>query len=198
MIFLIIGFIALVMMLFTNRFFVFGGLSILSFFIYFMMVGNGTWVTLLLFLFGILLLILEVFIPDFGLIGIVGVGLIIFGYFNNRQDLWGSVMDLSLAIVIAAVTAFLLIKKGYSFLPGRSSLVLNSSMYKQKGYSSGKDHTSYLGKKGIAVTTLRPSGKVDVEGNILDVLSDGKIIQEGMNVQVIHVEGIKIIVKELS
>lgn len=197
MLFLVIGFISLVMMLFTNRFLVFGGLSIISFFIYFMMVGNGTWVTLLLFLFGIMLLILEVFIPDFGLIGIAGVAMIIFGYFTNRQDIWGSVLDLGLAIIIAVITAFILIQKGYKFLPGKSSLILGNSLYKQKGYTSGKDYTLYLGKKGTAVTTLRPSGKVDISGKVLDVLSDGKIIVEGAMVQVIHVEGTKIIVKEL-
>lgn len=198
MLFLVIGFISLVMMLFTNRFLVFGGLSIVSFFVYFMMVGNGTWVTFLLFLFGILLLILEVFIPDFGLIGIAGIAMIIFGYFTNRQDFWGSVLDLSLAIIIGVITAYVLLKKGYKFLPGKSSLVLGTSLYKQKGYSSGKDYTIYLGKKGTAVTTLRPSGKVDVNGKTLDVLSDGKIIQEGSSVLIIHVEGSKIIVKELS
>lgn len=197
MLFLVIGFISLVMMLFTNRFLVFGGLSIISFFIYFMMVGNGTWVTLLLFLFGIMLLILEVFIPDFGLIGIAGVAMIIFGYFTNRQDIWGSVLDLGLAIIIAVITAFILIQKGYKFLPGKSSLILGNSLYTQKGYTSGKDYTLYLGKKGTAVTTLRPSGKVDISGKVLDVLSDGKIIVEGATVQVIHVEGTKIIVKEL-
>ncbi|MDE1548049.1 NfeD family protein [Jeotgalibaca caeni] len=197
MLFLVIGFISLVMMLFTNRFLVFGGLSIISFFIYFMMVGNGTWVTLLLFLFGIMLLILEVFIPDFGLIGIAGVAMIIFGYFTNRQDIWGSVLDLGLAIIIAVITAFILIQKGYKFLPGKSSLILGNSLYTQKGYTSGKDYTLYLGKKGTALTTLRPSGKVDISGKVLDVLSDGKIIVEGAMVQVIHVEGTKIIVKEL-
>lgn len=198
LLFLVIGFICLVVMLFTNKFYVFGGLSIISFFIYFMMVGDGSWVTFLLFLSGIFLLILEIFIPDFGLIGITGFVLLALGYLSNQNDLWGSLFDLGLAIVIAVITAYILLKKGYTFLPGKSSLVLGTSLQKNRGYSTGRDYTIYLGKTGTAVTTLRPSGKAEIDGKVLDVLSDGNVIREGASVQVIHVEGIKIIVKELA
>lgn len=184
-------------MLFTNKFYVFGGLSIISFFIYFILVGTGTWVTFLLFLAGIFLLILEIFIPDFGLIGITGVVLVGLGYLSNQNDLWGSLLDLGLAIVIAVVTAYILLKKGYTFLPGKSSLILGTALEKNRGYSTAKDYSLFLGKTGTASTTLRPSGKADIDGQTLDVVSDGAIIREGSRVQVIHVEGIKIIVKEL-
>lgn len=197
MLFLAIGFICLVIMLFTNKFYVFGGLSIISFFIYFILVGTGTWVTFLLFLAGIFLLILEIFIPDFGLIGITGVVLLGLGYLSNQNDLWGSLLDLGLAIVIAVVTAYILLKKGYTFLPGKSSLILGTALEKNRGYSTAKDYSLFLGKTGTASTTLRPSGKADIDGQMLDVVSDGAIIREGSCVQVIHVEGIKIIVKEL-
>ncbi|QII82747.1 NfeD family protein [Jeotgalibaca arthritidis] len=197
MLFLAIGFICLVIMLFTNKFYVFGGLSIISFFIYFILVGTGTWVTFLLFLAGIFLLILEIFIPDFGLIGITGGVLVGLGYLSNQNDLWGSLLDLGLAIVIAVVTAYILLKKGYTFLPGKSSLILGTALEKNRGYSTAKDYSLFLGKTGTASTTLRPSGKADIDGQTLDVVSDGAIIREGSRVQVIHVEGIKIIVKEL-
>lgn len=197
MLFLAIGFICLVIMLFTNKFYVFGGLSIISFFIYFILVGTGTWITFLLFLAGIFLLILEIFIPDFGLIGITSVVLLGLGYLSNQNDLWGSLLDLALAIVIAVVTAYVLLKKGYTFLPGKSSLILGTALEKNRGYSTAKDYSLFLGKTGTASTTLRPSGKADIDGQTLDVVSDGAIVREGSRVQVIHVEGIKIIVKEL-
>lgn len=197
MLFLVVGFICLVMMLFTKTYYLFGGLSVLSFLIYFIMIGNGTWATFLLFLMGILLMIVEIFVPGFGLIGITGITMVGFGYFLNHTNLWGSILDLSIAIVVAVATAYILLKKGYRFLPSKGNLVLNSALHKQKGYSSGKDYTLFLGKTGTALTTLRPSGKVDINGKTLDVLSNGPIISEGASVQVIHVEGIKITVKEL-
>lgn len=194
--FLIVGFVSLVLLLFTNRIVVFGLVSLSSFIGYFMIVDSGTWLTLVLFLFGILLLIAEIFIPDFGLIGITGILLIGFGYFSNRTDLWGSIMDLSLALIIAVITAYVLIRKGYGFLPGQH-LILGSSLQGERGYSTAKNYQEFLHKKGVAVTTLRPSGKVEVDGIILDVVSDGMVIQEGSDVEVIHIEGIKIIVREL-
>jgi membrane-bound serine protease (ClpP class) len=51
---------------------------------------------------------------------------------------------------------------------------------------------------GTATTTLRPAGKVAIGGVVLDVVSDGKIIFEGKQIQVIQVEGVKITVKELD
>ncbi|UJF14915.1 hydrolase [Jeotgalibaca sp. MA1X17-3] len=197
MLFLVFGFICLVMMLFTKTYYLYGGLSVLSFLVYFIIMGNGTWITLLLFLVGILLMILEVFVPGFGLIGITGAAMLGFGYFLNYSNLWESIFDLSVAIVVAVVTAYILLKKGYKFLPGKVNLVLSSSTNKQKGYSSGKDYTLFLGKTGTALTTLRPSGKADINGKNLDVVSNGPIISEGASVQVINVEGIKITVKEL-
>lgn len=197
MLFLIVGFVCLVLMLFTKRSYLFGGISLASFFLYFIYFGNGTWLTFLLFLAGLLLLILEIFIPDFGLIGVMGLLSLMVGYFLNRADFWGSIFDLSLAVIIAAITGYVLVKKGYRLLPGRADLVLNTSLHRQKGYAPSRDYTLFLGKTGKTLTSLRPSGKAEISGKTLDVISDGKMIPAGANVQVIHVEGIKIIVKEL-
>lgn len=195
--FLVVGFMSLVLLLFTNRFMLFGVAALASFFGYFMMMDSGNWLTFVLFLIGILLLIAEVFIPDFGLIGIIGIGMIGFGYFSNRKDLWGSVMDLSLALIIAVVTAYILLRKGYRFVPGQK-LILASSLQGQRGYSTGKDYQEYVLQRGQAITVLRPAGKAEVNGTILDVVSDGKVIQEGTEIEVVKVEGIKIIVRELT
>ena len=162
-----------------------------------MMIDSGTWLTFMLFLFGILLLIAEVFIPDFGLIGIIGIGMIGFGYFSNRTDLWGSLVDLSLALIIAVVTAYILLRKGYRFVPGQK-LILASALQGERGYSTGKNYQEFLFQQGHARTVLRPAGKAEVNGTILDVVSDGKVIQEGTKVEVVKVEGIKIIVRELN
>ena len=59
-------------MLFTSKYYLFGAAAILSFLLYFLYFGSGNWLTLLLFLFGIMLLVVELFIPDFGLVGVAG------------------------------------------------------------------------------------------------------------------------------
>lgn len=198
MLFLITGFLSLVFLLFTTRYYLFGGLSVLSFLLYFIYFGNGNWLTLVLFLFGIFLLFVEVFVPGFGLIGIAGFGLIALGFFLNSENLLGSILDISLAVVISGIATAVMMKKGYKLLPGREKLVLSSSLDRERGYSASKDYGEYLGKSGIARTTLRPSGKAEVEGTTLDVVSSGAIIYEGTPIRVVHVEGIKIIVEELD
>lgn len=198
MLFLIAGFLSLVFLLFTTKYYLFGGVSVLSFLLYFLYYGNGNWLTLVLFLFGIFLMVVEIIIPDFGLIGIAGFVMLALGFFLSSENIWGSIMDISLAVVISGIATSVMIKKGYKLLPGREKLVLSSALGRERGYSAGNDYSAYLGKKGIASTTLRPSGKATVDGDILDVVSSGAIIYEGAPIQVVHVEGIKIIVKELD
>ncbi|CZR05741.1 NfeD family protein [Trichococcus ilyis] len=198
MLFLVIGSLCLVFMLFTSRYYLFGGAAILSFLLYFLYFGSGNWLTLLLFLFGILLLVAELFIPDFGLVGVAGFLLIAAGLFLNNEHIFESVLDVSLAIIISGITTSVLLKKGYKFLPGRSKLILDTSLNRERGYSSSNDYSAYLGMIGTAKTTLRPAGKAAIGGVVLDVVSDGKIIFEGKQVQVVQVEGVKITVKELD
>ena len=177
MLFLVIGFLCLVFMLFTSKYYLFGAAAVLSFLLYFLYFGSGNWLTLLLFLFGIMLLIVELFIPDFGLVGIAGFLMVAAGLFLNNERILESVLDVSLAIIISGVATSVLLKKGYS---------------------SSKDYSEFLGMIGTATTTLRPAGKVAIGGVVLDVVSDGKIIFEGKQIQVIQVEGVKITVKELD
>ncbi len=198
MLFLIIGFLCLVFMLFTSRYYVFGGAAVLSFLLYFLYFGSGNWMTLLLFLFGIMLLVVELFIPDFGLVGIGGFLMVAAGLFLNNERIMESVLDVSLAIIISGIATSVLLKKGYKFLPDQSKLILDTSLNRERGYSSSQDYSNFLGMTGTAKTTLRPAGKVEIGGVELDVVSDGKVISEGKQIQVIKVEGVKITVKELD
>jgi membrane-bound serine protease (ClpP class) len=45
---------------------------------------------------------------------------------------------------------------------------------------------------------LRPSGKIDVDGHYIDVVSDGSFISAGTQVEVIEVEGNRIVVREVT
>ena len=65
------------------------------------------------------------------------------------------------------------------------------------GYNTCLLYTSYLlGKKGVAETDLRPTGVGNFEGVNFDVISEGKYISKGTNLEIIKVNGSKLIVKE--
>jgi len=52
-----------------------------------------------------------------------------------------------------------------------------------------------LGKKGTAVTPLRPAGIMEVEGSRFDVVSEGSYVPAGAPVEVVKVEGRRIVVR---
>jgi len=56
---------------------------------------------------------------------------------------------------------------------------------------------SLLGAIGVAVTTLRPSGKAQFGDEFLDVIAEGDYVNPGSRVQVIEIEGNRIVVKEV-
>lgn len=191
------GFIGLVIAGLTIHYLLGGLLAVGSFAGYFLMNGNGEWFPIVIFILGILLLILEVFIPNFGVAGILGGVLLFGGIYLNYGDAGQSLFDLSVAGIISVVLAIVLLKKGYSF-GNFKKLILEQNLTKVSGFSSSSDYADYLGKKGISTTTLRPSGKVAFDDKELDVISSGEQIEPNIFVEVIKVEGSKIIVRRVS
>nr|WP_192987913.1 NfeD family protein [Carnobacterium mobile] len=192
-----VGFIGLVIAGLTRHYIIGGILAIGSFAGYFFLNGSGQWFPIIIFILGILLIILEVFIPNFGVAGILGGILLFGGVYLNYGDVGKSLFDLSVAGIISVILAVVLLKNGYTF-GNFNKLVLNDNLNKVSGFSSNKDYSDYLGKKGITTTTLRPSGKVAFDDIELDVLSSGEQIESDIFVEVIKVEGSKIIVRRVS
>lgn len=192
-----VGFIGLVIAGLTRHYIIGGILAIGSFSGYFFLNGSGQWFPIIIFILGILLIILEVFIPNFGVAGILGGILLFGGIYLNYGDAGKSLFDLSVAGIISVILAVILLKNGYTF-GNFDKLILEDNLNKVSGFSSNKDYTDYLGKKGITTTTLRPTGKVSFDDIELDVLSSGEQIESGIPVEVIKVEGSKIIVRRVA
>jgi len=73
---------------------------------------------------------------------------------------------------------------------------LGSRQYKEAGYTAPKPGLArYVGSTGTVITPLRPSGTVEVDGERLDVVTEGGFIPRDAKVEVINVEGSRIIVK---
>ncbi|MGH7830627.1 MAG: NfeD family protein, partial [Candidatus Binatia bacterium] len=64
------------------------------------------------------------------------------------------------------------------------------------GYSSAPEgDKSWLGKGGTAVSPLRPAGIAEIEGERVDVVSDGELIDSGAPIVVTRVDGNRIVVR---
>ena len=55
-----------------------------------------------------------------------------------------------------------------------------------------------LGEKGVAVTTLRPTGIGEFNGKKLTVQSEGSFIEKGSDVVIVAIRGKSVYVKEVS
>jgi membrane-bound serine protease (ClpP class) len=165
-------------------------------------------INIVLFIFGIILLLLEIFvIPGFAITGVIGIILIIGSIFlslvGNNLPYWDSVsvsravIQLSVSLVFAFIFIYLLAK----ILPKSSAfsrLVLSNEEKADQGFVSYPSIKELMGLEGIALTTLRPAGSAEFNGQKYDVVADWEYIPKGNKIKVIRVEGIKVVVKELK
>ena len=194
---LTVGFIGLVIAALTPQSTLGGLLALASFGGYFYLNSLENWVPIVIFILGICLLIFEVFVPDFGVAGIIGFLLIVGGVYLTNDDLGLALRDLSIAVVAASFLVIMLIRRGYS-LAHIEKLVLKNNLDKKSGFSSNNDASVYLGKTGTTTTPLRPSWKVQFDGTELDVVSTGEHIDADVSVVVTKVEGYKISVRRVD
>ena len=77
-------------------------------------------------------------------------------------------------------------------------MALTDTQSSSKGYSVNTQENSFLGKRGIAHTILRPSGKVEIEHQIYDAFTQGDFIEKGEAIEVISTEGVTLKVKRIQ
>ena len=157
----------------------------------------------LLFLIGLGLIVLEVFvIPGFGIAGILGITLMIgsiFFVFDKAYEFRTAVMWLSVSVIMSAGLVIL----AAFYLPETQlfrRLALSTVMDTESGYhsSSSEDFQAYLGQSGTALTPLRPSGTARIANNRVDVVTVGDFIAQDSNIKVVSVEGSKVFVEAVE
>ena len=75
-------------------------------------------------------------------------------------------------------------------------LLLDTALTTGSGYASAPEQDrNWLGRAGRAVSTLRPAGIADIDGERVDVVSDGEMIEAGTAIVVSRVDGNRIVVR---
>lgn len=151
----------------------------------------------LIFIAGLLLVIIEMFYPGFGVPGITGVILLFIGIILTAKTPFQALILIIIILAILIIALYLVLK---SAARGRlsESLILTHNENKKSGYIGTEVFDPYLGREGISVTVLRPSGTANFDGVRLDVVTEGSFVPPGTRVKVIKVEGRKIVVKPLD
>jgi len=161
------------------------------------LLANVSWISIILFIVGIGLLVVEMFEPGFGFFGVFGIISLIACIFVTASTVTEAIILTAFFFVIVLIMLgiFLyLMSKGK--LPGK--LVLKDAESRENGYSGTLDLDSYLGKTGIVTTICRPVGNVDFDGVKLEVVSQSEFIENGTKVEVIQIEGNRVVVKAVS
>jgi membrane-bound ClpP family serine protease len=150
-----------------------------------------------LLVLGLLFLLAEVFIPDFGIMGVLGIILFVVGIILTAETFVDVLVLLLILILFAALVVLLVIR---SASKGRLSrtLVLKDSLSKEKGFSGVEDMKVFLGKEGTALTMLRPAGIGVFEGVRLDVVTKGAYIEKGTRIKITEVVGRRIVVDKIE
>lgn len=147
------------------------------------------------FAVGFIFIIIEMFHPGFSAPGITGIILLSVGVVITARDF---TQALIMIIIILAILGTMMALVLQSATKGRLSkiLVLKEAQKKESGFVGTEDLKYFLGKEGVTVTVLRPSGTADFDGIKMDVVSQGEFIEKESKVKIIKVEGRRIVVSQ--
>jgi len=201
-----VGILGIVVELRTPGFGIPGALGILSLGLFFWghsLVQLAGWEEILLVTTGVVLMAVEIFaIPGFGIVGALGIAMMLGGLVLSlvgAQDsldvVFEAAIRVSLSLLVAIIASLVLMR----FLPhtrfGRR-LVLETGLSAHDGYASAPAQDSHwLGRTGIASTPLHPAGIAEIDGERVDVVSTGEPVDAGEAIEVIRVDGNRIVVR---
>ena len=158
------------------------------------------WVAIILIALGILLVFVEILIlPGFGAAGIPGIVIFCVGI----GLVWAN-SGVTTALIYASVALIFVIPIsviGLSLFRDSSvgkTFILSASQKTEDGFQAApKALTSLVGKSGKTVTPLRPAGVALINGQRVDIVTQGEFVAAETDVEVILVEGSRVVVRSL-
>ena len=160
----------------------------------------------MMFIFaGLALLLLEILvIPGFGVAGVGGIGLMLYGLYllllpevPVGEEIMNQTMDGFLIGIIGAIIGLYLLGKIMIKTKFWEQLTAPDVQKKEDGYTNTFGWESLTGEIGIADSDLHPSGWVKVSNQRVFVVSEGEFIEKGTEIKVMSVDGNRILVREL-
>lgn len=167
------------------------------------------------FAIGLILLALEFFVfPGTAILGLAGAACMFVAIVMAMVDVYPStpgmpfswrfqvpveaiLLNLSIAMIGSLVAFYLL-----SFVLPKTSLYGNLVSHTVSGESSvlaqEEKQRNRQGETGVALSVLRPGGKAQFGNEILDVISQGEMIEKGKRVRIVGHSGSEAVVDEIS
>jgi membrane-bound serine protease (ClpP class) len=158
------------------------------------------WGELLLALAGVALLLIEVLvIPGFGFAGILGIVALVaalvmsvVGSGATPEFFMFAAARIVFSLLVALAASFVMLRYMPRTRFGRQ-LILDTGLATEP-----EGDRRWLGKRGRASSPLRPAGIAEIEGERVDVVSEGELIEAGTEVEVLRVDGNRIVVRRAT
>ncbi|MCW5983086.1 MAG: hypothetical protein KIT09_33665 [Bryobacteraceae bacterium] len=204
-----LGLLGLLVEIRTPGFGVPGAVGLMSISLFFWghwIVRLAGWEELLLVSIGVLLLALEIFVlPGTtvagiagGLALIAGLAMTLIGAGATPAAIIVALGRVALSLLVAMAAGFALLRV-IPRLPIGQRLILSSGMQADMGYVSAPERDwQWLGRTGKALSPMRPAGIAEIDGNRIDVVSEGGFIEAGAPIEVTRVDGNRIVIRPLS
>ncbi len=169
---------------------------------------------ILLFVFGVLLVVMELFVPSFGLLSVAAIvcfAASVYGVYDPKRP----AAAIAIAI-LAPVVALSVLYYGLKLVPRTSwgrGLVLRTpqdqgvparptvsetASLPPAGGTTEQELAPLVGKEGVAQSELRPAGLALIDGKRVDVVTEGSLIPPAARVRVVAVEGNRVVVRRVQ
>jgi len=166
----------------------------------------ATMTDLLIIFVGVALLLVEVIlIPGFGVAGISGIGVILWGLYELLlpdvpvgHEIHSMVLTGFTIGIIGGIIGLVLLFKLMTKTEFWQKLTSPNIQDKDKGYNSSIGLEGLVGQEGIADTDLRPSGWINIGDQRVFVVTEGSYIDKIDNVKILSVDGNRVVVRKIK
>ncbi|WP_353894349.1 NfeD family protein [Proteinivorax hydrogeniformans] len=159
--------------------------------------GLAQWEYIVAFIIGIAMIVADIFAAGFGILGIGGIALIVLSIILTAETFTDGLLILALSIPFTII----ILAGSWKFLSKSNVIkrfVLSDREDVDKGYVASSKYDDLLGKAGVAITPLRPTGSAEIDGKRFDVVTEGGYISANEEVKVIKVGSNSIVVKKIN
>jgi membrane-bound serine protease (ClpP class) len=179
--------------------------SLAAFFGSHLIIGLAGWEEVILLGAGLIALGIEVFVvPGFGIAGVISIACIgtamflaLLGSLPTWADVARAAGVLATSLGIIGVAIYLVVRN----LPTSDrwrGIFLRTASAATDGYVSGDLRDDLVGRVAVALTDLHPGGTVQLDGERLDVVTEGDYVGRGARVRVLRSEGYRLVVQPID
>lgn len=174
-----------------------GLIALILFFYGHFVAGLAGMEAIILLIAGIIMIILEFFLPG-GILGLLGIAAVIGSLFMAGYNITHMAFSISIAFIVAVAAAVFLYRRIGMDKGIFRHIILKDQTSTEQGYVSRENRIELIGLEGESLTPLRPSGTGLFADERIDIVSDGNFIDKGKKIKIIKVEGMRVVVREIE